>query len=173
MQKVDAVALQSAGSSTKQSQAIISLVEVAESSELAANATGTKDTAAESPVAEDASPIVTDPPIPLATSSSIDDVVPPPMTAPIAPQEVQSENHGEIQEVLQERERASSISSLNPSMSRFVLRIPLLGRPKVPLDQIPQAMPGNSDGSRERSSSSTLDNARGQNKMVDVKSGVY
>lgn len=34
------------------------------------------------------------------------------------------------------RERTASISSLNPSASRFVLRIPLLGRPKVPLEQV-------------------------------------
>lgn len=31
--------------------------------------------------------------------------------------------------------RKPSISSLNPSTSRFTLRIPLLGRPKIPLDQ--------------------------------------
>ena len=34
------------------------------------------------------------------------------------------------------RERKLSVSSLNPSSSRFVLRIPLLGRPKVPLEQV-------------------------------------
>ncbi|KAI0665516.1 hypothetical protein C8Q78DRAFT_986317 [Trametes maxima] len=32
-------------------------------------------------------------------------------------------------------ERKPSISSLNPSTSRFTLRLPLLGRPKVPLEQ--------------------------------------
>ena len=31
--------------------------------------------------------------------------------------------------------RKPSISSLNPSTSRFTLRLPLLGRPKIPLDQ--------------------------------------
>lgn len=31
--------------------------------------------------------------------------------------------------------RKPSVSSLNPSSSRFMLRIPLLGRPKLPLDQ--------------------------------------
>ncbi|KAI0640859.1 hypothetical protein C8Q79DRAFT_1003960 [Trametes meyenii] len=38
-------------------------------------------------------------------------------------------------QVTKTAERKPSISSLNPSASRFTLRLPLLGRPKVPLEQ--------------------------------------
>ena len=69
-----------------------------------------------------------------STISSVDDEVPPPRSG--APSALLSEAS-----VLPSRDsnvpgRKPSISSLNPSSSRYMLRIPLLGRPKVPLDQV-------------------------------------
>ncbi|KAI0692240.1 hypothetical protein C8T65DRAFT_745222 [Cerioporus squamosus] len=72
-----------------------------------------------------------------ATSiSSIDEEVPRPRAAnmdgraPImAPQAVVESQDSKA------ADRKPSISSLNPTTSRFTLRLPLLGRPKIPLDQ--------------------------------------
>lgn len=62
-----------------------------------------------------------------ASISSVDSEVPPPRSDPIMPSMMLS---------AETRERTVSISSLNPSSSRFVLRIPLLGRPKIPLEKV-------------------------------------
>ncbi|KAF7799191.1 hypothetical protein EIP86_010422 [Pleurotus ostreatoroseus] len=83
----------------------------------------------------------TPPPPVLTTSSSVDDEVPP---LPATPQTGSGEDSSSsdvnqdtaiLSQELSQRERALSVSSLNPSTSRFMLRLPLLGRPKVPLDQ--------------------------------------
>lgn len=43
----------------------------------------------------------------------------------------------------------NSLSSLNPSNSRFTLGLPLLGRPKVPLDQVVKAVAVGGDEARK------------------------
>ncbi|KAL6307306.1 hypothetical protein BKA93DRAFT_837746 [Sparassis latifolia] len=84
------------------------------------------------------------------TVTSVDDEVPGPKPSSLSstpsealPVLVQSEDEGE-------RGRKLAIASLNPSSSRFTLRLPLLGRPKVPLEQIAVvAQAGESAGPRE------------------------
>ncbi|THH30142.1 hypothetical protein EUX98_g4051 [Antrodiella citrinella] len=70
-----------------------------------------------------------------STISSVDEEVPPPKigNASILP----SDSPISLQaQDLNIPGRKPSVSSLNPSSSRFMLRIPLLGRPKIPLDQV-------------------------------------
>ncbi|KAH8093122.1 hypothetical protein BXZ70DRAFT_950158 [Cristinia sonorae] len=70
-----------------------------------------------------------------STISSVDDEVPPPK-AVVANSMLPESTSAIVQSRdLNGTGRKPSISSLNPSSSRFMLRIPLLGRPKVPLDQ--------------------------------------
>ncbi|TCD63843.1 hypothetical protein EIP91_004885 [Steccherinum ochraceum] len=80
-------------------------------------------------------------PLPLATSnttstiSSVDDEVPPHKPGNSSTLLPESSSAVLQSQDLSVPGRKPSISSLNPSSSRFMLRIPLLGRPKVPLDQ--------------------------------------
>ncbi|KAG5651798.1 hypothetical protein H0H81_007357 [Sphagnurus paluster] len=82
------------------------------------------------------SPVPADPTPPKSIPASIDEEVPPLVAGspPMSPGVVvpspspgaTSENGGR-----------QKLLSLNPSSSRFMISIPLLGRPKVPLDQVP------------------------------------
>ncbi|KAJ3553699.1 hypothetical protein NM688_g3475 [Phlebia brevispora] len=117
----------------------------------------------------------------LTASSSIDDEVPP---LPPTPQIVQGaslvrDNVSSTSVMAKEeqlkaedtsqRERALSVSSLNPSTSRFTLRIPLLGRPKVPLEQA-IAQTAKAEASEARLAADTNGNHQQANETCDTGS---
>lgn len=107
------------------------------------NANTTNDDSDNRGIAQSPSHVVTPSSI-LPASSSIDNEVPPPITTPaLSSASRESLLLGNVKENskqdLSERDQSHSVSSLNPSTSRFMLRLPLLGRPKIPIEQVVQA----------------------------------